>query len=100
MLHTHYYHPYTRLVLNMGSGFLFGPYIGMVTAVVGMNIGAVIAFYLGRYFLYRRVQAKVEAFKYYRVSNLVACAALSLCISLILRLSTCLWKAAPASGRH
>lgn len=41
---------FSALLLTVGAGFLFGPVWGVVLTVVGANIGASIAYLIGRYF--------------------------------------------------
>jgi len=41
---------FSALLLTIGAGFLFGPVWGVVLTVVGANIGASIAYLIGRYF--------------------------------------------------
>ena len=41
---------FSALLLTVGAGFLFGPVWGVVLTVIGANIGASIAYLIGRYF--------------------------------------------------
>ena len=57
------------MALNIGAGFLFGPYVGIATAASGMALGVSVTFIAARYRVLKQVKAKVTAFKYYRVSQ-------------------------------
>ncbi|MCA9775782.1 MAG: TVP38/TMEM64 family protein [Candidatus Eremiobacteraeota bacterium] len=41
---------FSAALLTIGAGALFGPVWGMIYSVVGANLGATLAFYLGRFF--------------------------------------------------
>ncbi len=41
---------FSALVLTVGAGFLYGPVLGIVYTVVGANLGASLAFVIGRFF--------------------------------------------------
>jgi uncharacterized membrane protein YdjX (TVP38/TMEM64 family) len=56
-------------ILNVGAGFLFKFGVGFITALVGVNLGSAVAFWLSRRFLYERVQKKVQGFKTFQVSG-------------------------------
>ena len=38
------------MVLTLGAGFLFGPVWGIVLTIIGANLGASLAYLIGRYF--------------------------------------------------
>ena len=41
---------FSAAVLSIGGGFLFGPVWGVVYTLVGSNLGATLAFFIGRFF--------------------------------------------------
>lgn len=41
---------FSALVLTVGAGFLYGPVLGIVYTVVGANLGASLAYLIGRFF--------------------------------------------------
>jgi uncharacterized membrane protein YdjX (TVP38/TMEM64 family) len=41
---------FSAALLTIGAGALFGPFWGMVYSVIGSNMGASVAFFLGRFF--------------------------------------------------
>ena len=41
---------FSAVVLTLGAGFLFGPFWGIVLTIIGANLGASLAYLIGRYF--------------------------------------------------
>lgn len=41
---------FSAVVLTLGAGFLFGPFWGVVLTIIGSNLGASLAYLIGRYF--------------------------------------------------
>ena len=41
---------FSAVVLTLGAGFLFGPVWGVVLTIIGANLGASLAYLIGRYF--------------------------------------------------
>lgn len=41
---------FSAAVLTIASGLLFGPVFGLIYAIIGGNLSAMVAFYIGRYF--------------------------------------------------
>lgn len=41
---------FSALVLTVGAGFLYGPVLGVLYAVIGANLGASLAFFIGTFF--------------------------------------------------
>ena len=58
---------YNSSILNVGAGLLFGLGMGFVTAMIGVNIGATVAFYLSRKFIRDRAAKKVNELKLFQV---------------------------------
>ena len=53
--------------MNVGSGMLFGFGVGMAATVIGVNMGASIAFVLCKVLLRERVARKVEGMRLFKV---------------------------------
>ena len=54
-------------IMNVGSGMLFGFGVGMAATVIGVNMGASIAFVLCKVLLRERVARKVEGMRLFKV---------------------------------
>jgi uncharacterized membrane protein YdjX (TVP38/TMEM64 family) len=41
---------FSSVLLTLAGGFLFGPFWGVVLTIIGANLSATVAFFVGRYF--------------------------------------------------